>query len=199
MQIPTVNIIAAADDNGLIGIGDQLPWRIKDELKHFKETTTGHVVIMGRSTYDSIGRPLPNRTNIVFSRTVNNTDKEKDLWFCADIFELMVMWYHCIDKNMKLDKPKQVQENMFTLPDRKEIWCIGGAQIYKKFIDLGLVDTLLLTHVKGDFAKSDADNLVYFPYWNTEVLKNQFPHSETVKETEEYDIIRYTPQPRSML
>jgi len=63
-----VVLVAAVADNGVIGVDGDLPWRIPEDLRHFREVTTGHTVIMGRVTYDSIGRPLPNRTNIVVTR-----------------------------------------------------------------------------------------------------------------------------------
>ena len=188
MRIPSVKIIAAVDDNGLIGVGNKLPWNIKDELKHFKETTTGNIVVMGRSTYESIGRPLPNRTNIVFSKTSNQTDKEKDIWYCSDIFEFCILWHHCIDRKINT----KTEEGILTLLPEKDIWVIGGSQLYKKFMDLNLVESLLITKVKGDFSPSDGDeDLIYFPYWKTSSFDKQFPYFDTKKTTREYDIIEY--------
>lgn len=63
-----VVLVAAVADNGVIGAEGELPWHLPDDLAHFKRVTTGNVVIMGRKTYDSIGRPLPKRTNIVVTR-----------------------------------------------------------------------------------------------------------------------------------
>ncbi|MFZ2314182.1 MAG: dihydrofolate reductase [Gammaproteobacteria bacterium] len=65
MSLPKLCAIVAMDENGLIGQQNQLPWRLPADLKHFKAITTGYPIIMGRKTYESIGRPLPNRTNIV--------------------------------------------------------------------------------------------------------------------------------------
>jgi dihydrofolate reductase len=65
---PRVVLVAAVADNGVIGNGGQLPWHLPEDLAHFRRVTTGNVVIMGRRTYDSIGRPLPRRTNIVVTR-----------------------------------------------------------------------------------------------------------------------------------
>ena len=64
----SVVLVAAVADNGVIGSGGELPWHLPDDLAHFKRVTTGNVVIMGRKTFESIGRPLPRRTNIVVSR-----------------------------------------------------------------------------------------------------------------------------------
>ena len=61
-------LVAAVADNGVIGADGTIPWRLPDDLKHFRRTTTGHTVLMGRKTYQSIGRPRPDRTNIVITR-----------------------------------------------------------------------------------------------------------------------------------
>ena len=63
-----VVLVVAVADNGVIGVDGELPWRLPPDLRHFKELTTGHVVVMGRKTFESIGRPLPNRTNVVVTR-----------------------------------------------------------------------------------------------------------------------------------
>ena len=63
-----VVLIAAVAANGVIGAGGDIPWRLPEDFAHFKETTMGHTLVMGRSTYDSIGRPLPGRTTIVLTR-----------------------------------------------------------------------------------------------------------------------------------
>ncbi len=62
-------LVAAVAKNGVIGKDGGLPWRLPEDLRHFKNVTTGHAMVMGRKTYDSIGRPLPNRRNLVVSRT----------------------------------------------------------------------------------------------------------------------------------
>lgn len=63
-----VVLVAAVADNGVIGRAGGLPWHLPEDLQHFRATTTGHAVVMGRLTYESLGRPLPHRTNIVISR-----------------------------------------------------------------------------------------------------------------------------------
>lgn len=64
----TVVLIAAVADNGVIGVGGGLPWHLPEDFAHFKRTTLGHTLVMGRATYDSIGRPLPGRTTVVLTR-----------------------------------------------------------------------------------------------------------------------------------
>lgn len=65
---PEICLIAAMDEGGLIGADGGLPWRLPEDLKHFKRTTLGHMLLMGRKTFESIGRPLPGRANVVLSR-----------------------------------------------------------------------------------------------------------------------------------
>jgi dihydrofolate reductase len=65
---PRIVLVAAVADNGVIGRDGDIPWHLPEDLRHFREVTTGHTVVMGRVTYQSIGRPLPNRTNIVITR-----------------------------------------------------------------------------------------------------------------------------------
>jgi dihydrofolate reductase len=64
-----LTIIVAVADNGVIGLGGKLPWKIPEDLRFFKSATMGHAIIMGRRTWDEVGRPLPGRRNIVISRT----------------------------------------------------------------------------------------------------------------------------------
>src|SRR3954453_14410283 len=68
MPLPRITFIVAIDRKRGIGIRNQLPWHLPEDLAHFKRTTTGHPIIMGRKTFESIGRPLPNRRNIVVTR-----------------------------------------------------------------------------------------------------------------------------------
>ena len=64
----SVYLVAAVAENGVIGAGGKLPWHLPEDMKHFKQVTVGHAVIMGRKTWESIGKPLPDRNNIVVSR-----------------------------------------------------------------------------------------------------------------------------------
>ncbi len=69
----TVSIIVAVSQNDVIGKDNQLPWHLPADMKYFKETTTGHHIIMGRKTYEALGKPLPNRTNIIITRQTDFT------------------------------------------------------------------------------------------------------------------------------
>jgi dihydrofolate reductase len=131
---PTLSIIAAIGKNREIGKRNDLLWRIPDDLKRFRRLTTGHAVVMGQRTYESIGKPLPRRTNIVMT---------KDASFKAD---------GCVVVGSVEDALASARK-----VEQEEIFIIGGGMIYALF--LPLCDRLYLTMVEG----ADADADVFFP------------------------------------
>lgn len=135
MTNPRISIIVALAKNMVIGGQNQLLWRIPEDLKRFRKLTTGHPIIIGRKTHQSIGRVLPDRPNIVITR---ENIEIPDCIVCHSIEEA-------------LEKAKAL--------DSKEIFIIGGAQIYKETISLA--DRLYLTLVDKEFA-GDA----YFPNYS---------------------------------
>ena len=145
------SIIVAIGKNREIGKGNKLLWHIPEDLKNFKEITTGKTVIMGRKTFESIGRPLPNRKNIVLSK---NGDKES--------FE---------------QKGIELYQNLESLIEdyknsEEEIFIIGGEQIYREFMQKGLVRRLYISYI--EFSDSEAD--AYFPkidYDNWKIIKEK--------------------------
>lgn len=120
-----ITIVAAIGNNNALGKDNQLLWRLPKDLKHFKELTENHPIVMGRKTYESIGKALPNRTNIVVSR--------KENWFQEGILIVSTL-------KEALKFAKKIDENIFV---------IGGGEIYKQTVDLA--DKLEITQVKGDF------------------------------------------------
>lgn len=108
--------------NREIGVDNQLPWHLPKDLKHFKEITSGHPIIMGRKTYESIGKPLPNRTNIVISR-------KKD-WFEEGIL-IVGSIKEAIKFGQKIDE---------------DIFIIGGGNIFEQTMDIA--DKLEVTEIK---------------------------------------------------
>jgi dihydrofolate reductase len=125
-----LSIIVASDENGGIGKDNNLLFKIKDDLKRFKELTTGHIIIMGRKTYDSLPNgALPNRHNIVIttSNRVNTLSTKESLIFKNNINEL-------------IEKYKNSSEETFI---------IGGGLIYKQF--LPYCNKIYLTTVKGNY------------------------------------------------
>ena len=117
-------IVVAMGKNREIGVDNQLLWHLPKDLKHFKEITSGHPIVMGRKTYESIGKPLPNRTNIVVSRK-------------KDWFEEGILIVGSLKEALKF--AKKIDENVFIL---------GGGNIYEQTIDL--VDKLEVTLVDAE-------------------------------------------------
>jgi len=131
-----VTLIAALDSCGGIGFNNKLPWRIPADLKYFKEKTVGETVIMGRKTYESIGKPLPNRHNIVLTRNWVDYYTDKGVSTASSIKEAILM--------AALDT---------------SVFIIGGGEVYQEA--LPLANHMLLTHIKGDF---NCDT--FFPKFN---------------------------------
>ncbi len=115
-----ISIIVAIAENGVIGDKNDLLWHISEDLKHFKAITTGHPVIMGRKTYESLGRPLPNRRNVVITR------QALEIEGCEVV--------HSLEEAFALFSPDE------------EVFVIGGAQIYRQALDQA--DEFYLTRVK---------------------------------------------------
>jgi dihydrofolate reductase len=121
-----VSLVVAVSENGVIGKENQLPWRLPSDLRFFKQLTTGHVVIMGRKTFESIGKPLPNRRNLVISRNVD---------FGAEGVEVF----------------QNIGDALKSCLGEDEVFIIGGATIYTKAFDLDLVDRIYMTVVHAEF------------------------------------------------
>jgi dihydrofolate reductase len=119
-----VSIIAAVAQNGMIGGDNRLIWHISEDLKRFKAITSGHPVVMGRRTFESLGRPLPGRTNVVVSRNP----------------------HYRAEGVLLADSPGEAV-GMF--PADEEVFIIGGAELYRQ--TLPFADRLYLTEVCHDY------------------------------------------------
>jgi dihydrofolate reductase len=119
----TVTIVVAIGDNGVIGRDGQLPWPPTGDLAHFKALTMGHPMVMGRATFESIGRPLPGRTSIVLTRDAGWTFEGVEA--AGDLPTALAI--------------------AAALDD--EVFLIGGAQVYAEAIAAGVVDRMVVTHV----------------------------------------------------
>ncbi len=113
-------LIAALSPHRVIGRGGTIPWHLSDDLKRFKRLTMGHTVLMGRATYDSIGKPLPRRRNVVLTS-------------------------HPLDG---VETYGSLDEALANLTDQEKVFVIGGGMLYAQ--TLGLADELLLTRVEQD-------------------------------------------------
>ena len=136
-------IIAALSENGVIGKNGEMPWHIPEDLKRFRKLTLGNPILMGHNTYDSIGRPLPKRKNIVLSR-----NKELEI--------------------IGGDVVGNLEEALGLCNQSDKIYCIGGAQIYREFLPYATHLELTRIHkvVEGDTYFPDID----FNEWN---LRNE--------------------------
>jgi len=129
-----IHLIAAVSENGVIGKKGELPWHIPEDLKRFKKLTMGHVVLMGRKTWESIPekyRPLPGRTNVVVTRKDDFTLPEN------------------VERYASIDDALETHKN-------KDIYVIGGGEIYRQTIDRA--DRIYLTRVHKEI-----DGDVFFP------------------------------------
>ncbi len=134
-----ISIIAAIGKNRELGKDNKLLWHIPEDLKRFKTLTSGHVVIMGRKTFESIGKPLPNRINIVVTRNRSWTPLGCTVCYSLD------------------DAIEKAKRN---LSARGQVFIIGGAEIYKQGIQYA--DKLYLTLVDKSYPKAD----VFFPAYS---------------------------------
>lgn len=140
--------IAAIAENNAIGKDNTLMWRLPDDFKHFKNSTSGHYIIMGRKTFESFPKPLPNRTHVIITR-------QKD--YQTDESHIVV---------------NSLEEAIKVVPDQEEkAYIIGGGEIYKQAMEK--VDELELTRVHKAFNNADA----FFPEINDQkwqVVKEEF-------------------------
>jgi dihydrofolate reductase len=135
---PIISIVVAVADNGIIGFDGDMPWQLSTDLKRFKTITMGKPIIMGRKTYESIGRPLPGRLNVVISRDKNyNKDR-----FPPEQFQIAE----------SLKTALEFAQDAANKSNIDEICIIGGGQIYRQAMELA--QKLYVTHVeltpKGD-------------------------------------------------
>lgn len=129
--------IVAVDVNLAIGYNNELLFKSKQDMKHFKETTTGHTVIMGRKTFESIGRALPNRTNIVLS-------KDKEFIKAFNKKSLLVTD----------SEPSELLKTIKQADPNTTVFIIGGAQIYELFKEF--TDEVMLTKLEHEFELADS-------------------------------------------
>ena len=153
-----ISLIAAVAKNGVIGNEGDLPWNLPSDLRKFKEITDNKPIIMGRKTWDSIGRPLPNRDNIIISRNIN-------LEIEGGIICLSP------DKAISIAKIKANERGC------EEIMVIGGGYIYQEF--MSIADKLYITEVDLEI-EGDA----YFPKIDPELFK-EISREERNKDPED--------------
>ncbi|MBO7634975.1 MAG: dihydrofolate reductase [Paludibacteraceae bacterium] len=121
-----ISIIVAVSENGVIGKDNRLLWHLSGDLKRFKALTTGHTIVMGRNTFLSIGKALPNRRNVVLSHSMKTGDVEN-----VEVFDSVETFVQSIQQD-------------------DEVFVIGGGQIYRQFLPLASKVYLTRVHVTMD-------------------------------------------------
>ncbi|MBC8737378.1 dihydrofolate reductase [Paraburkholderia sp. UCT31] len=150
---PEVVVIAAVAENGVIGKDNTLPWRLPRDLKHFKDSTLGHAVLMGRKTYDSLGRPLPGRMNLVLSRRL-------------------------VAEMPGLKSVRSLEDALESVKPGQKLFIAGGQALYEQFMPFA--DRLVITHVgvapEGDAFFPDID----LTKWRIDAERLAFENSITL-------------------
>ena len=140
-----ISFIWAMDENGLIGKNNDLPWRLPEDLKYFKRITDGHPIVMGRKTFESIGKPLPNRENVILTR---NTDFSQE----------GCIVFHRVEDVLQFAEEKE-----------SETFIMGGKEVYKQFIPY--VDKLYVTVIHNEF-KGDT-HMPSIPWGNFNCISSE--------------------------
>lgn len=158
-----ITIIAAIAKNNALGKNNDLIWHLPADLKRFKKVTTGHHILMGRNTFESIGRPLPNRTTIIITKNENYVQEG------------------CLIAN-------SVEQAIEMAHEDDQIFIIGGAQVYEYAMKHDFADALDITLVHHEF---DAD--VYFPEIDSSIWKRVEREDFIADEKNKFDysFIRY--------
>ena len=147
--------------NRVIGVENRLPWHLPEDLQHFKTLTMGHHIVMGRKTYDSIGKPLPGRTTVIVTRNVDYAVPG------------------CMAAN-------SIDAALIIASDDDEVFFVGGAELYKQAIPMA--DRMYITEIKRDFP-GDAHFPTFDPaHWN-EVSREK--HVTQGSESYEYHFVVY--------
>ena len=152
-----ITVIAAIATNNALGKDNDLIWHLPADLKRFKKVTTGHYIVMGRNTFESIGRPLPNRTTIIITRNKN-------------YFKEGCLIAHSLEEAIEL------------VENDDAVFIIGGAQIYKEAIEKDLVNQLDITRVHKEF---EAD--VFFPEIDLNIWKETSREDFKADEKNKFD------------
>lgn len=158
-----VSIVVAASENGAIGKDNQLLWRLPDDLKRFKKLTLGHPIIMGRKTYESIGKPLPSRPSIVITRA-------------EELKSTGVLVAHSLDEALEIAR---------TLDD-EEAFIIGGGEIYKQALEKNLVKRIYLTKVH---AEVEGDTFFKIPDDSQWIILEQDSHPADEQHAYGFDFL----------
>ena len=150
-----ITLVAAIASNNVIGKENSLPWNIPEDLKRFKQMTSGHTILMGRKTFDSIGRPLPNRQNIVMTKDENF--EREGIKVINDFYEA-------------LELIKESNEDVFV---------IGGSKIYELFEPVA--NSLAITRILKDFEGDAFFPDINWDLWQIEKIEKFFDEKSNIE------------------
>ncbi len=156
-----LSLIIAVDENNLIGAKNDLPWNLPEDLKRFKEITMGHPIIMGRKTFESIGRVLPGRENIIITRNKDYTAEGTTVLH-------------------------SIEEMINHVKNEDEAFIIGGAQLFKEAISH--ISKMYLTEIHQSFEGDVYLPELNIKNWNTE-SSEEFPKTETRPHSYRFSIL----------
>lgn len=153
-----ITAVVAMDQNRLIGKDNALPWHIPEDLKFFKDITMGHPIVMGRKSYESIGKPLPGRANIVISRTLTSNKEDYSHFYSNGSAALDIETKTDNGPLIFNDIENAVEEacSIAAANNLSEVFVIGGAEIFK--FCLPFTDKIYLTLIHDSF-----EGDIYFP------------------------------------
>jgi dihydrofolate reductase len=153
----SIKLICAISKNNVIGNENKLPWNLSEDLKRFKKLTSNNLIVMGRKTFDSIGRPLPNRKNIVLSNNLNLK----------------------IDGVEVFNSPDEVISLYKEIPEKKDMYIIGGTFVYKLFLEY--CDYLYITYVDKNFEGDAFFPKIDWKAWNLTREEEKYDENEKLK------------------
>lgn len=158
-----LSIIVAKAKNNIIGKNNQIIWNLPEDLKHFRELTTGHTIIMGRKTYESLGKPLPDRKHIIFSQNPDFRVHEENVQVVHSLLEIQDL-----------------------IEGKEEVFVIGGAMIYNFLMPY--VKKMYITEIAKDF-EGDA----FFPTIDHEIWKetSRVHGIKNEQNNLDYDFVEY--------
>ncbi len=160
-----ISIVVAAAENGVIGKDNQLLWKLSSDLKRFKSITNGHFILLGRKTFESIGKPLPNRTSLIISRN-----------------------FECDFENCFVFKTINDAIVFAAQQNQQEIFVVGGGEIYKQILPLTNTIHLTIVHteIDGDtyFEYDDSNWKVMHSAFIPKDEKNEFDTTYFILERE---------------
>lgn len=161
-----VSIVVAVADNGVIGRGNALPWDLPDDLQHFKRTTMGRPIVMGRKTFESIGRPLPGRLNIILTRDPSWTA-------------------HGVSVASSIEQAIDLAEGQAFIDGADSVMVIGGAEVYRQA--LPFASRAFVTRVHGQVDGDAFFDLDAIASWR-EIARERFPAGG--RNSHDFSVIR---------